>query len=342
MKSKKNKVVVVTVTYGNRFNILEQVVNTVSIFPEVVNIVIVDNGSPAENHDKLKDLSDNNKKIVLVRNDENMGSAKGFKMGIETALEINEGEYIWLLDDDNFPDQKALDILVSEANTISNSEIDKTCLLSVRKDRRPYINSIQCQDPRLSLSSYNSYMGFNLFSKFHRLYKCSVGKKKGSDYKKGVVLVAPYGGMFFHKSLISLIGLPDERYYLYFDDHDFSYRITLLDGKIIALLDSTINDISGNWIGNVKRSGFVARLFNKNKFRFYYSTRNQIYFEKKFLIQNPFLYIINLLVYNILFVCLSVLVLNFKNLKVYISATCDALSERLGYNSKYSNLNEKK
>ena len=53
----------------------------------------------------------------------------------------------------------------------------------------------------------------------------------------------PYGGLFFHRSIIDIIGLPDTNYFLYGDDFDFSYRITKKGGKIFLVTQSVIEDL---------------------------------------------------------------------------------------------------
>ncbi|MEM4965125.1 MAG: hypothetical protein QXT13_13345 [Pyrobaculum sp.] len=52
-----------------------------------------------------------------------------------------------------------------------------------------------------------------------------------------------YGGMFFHKKLIDTIGYLDERFYVYDDDIEWTYRITHKGGAIYLVLSSIVLDI---------------------------------------------------------------------------------------------------
>ncbi|MFN3315563.1 MAG: glycosyltransferase, partial [Raineya sp.] len=94
------KVCAVTVTYGNRFHLLEKLLNALQEIA-VSEVVIVSNGSSQESSEALKKyLESYNKKFYLLELPNNTGSAGGFRLGIETALK-GECDFIWILDDDN-------------------------------------------------------------------------------------------------------------------------------------------------------------------------------------------------------------------------------------------------
>src|SRR5947208_3512337 len=108
------KVTAVVVTYGNRFNLLKQVVTR--LLEECIDlIIIINNGSTSESFTKLSELANNNSVIKLFSFQKNEGSAIGFRKGIELAYN-SENEFIWILDDDNVPSNGALDILKKNWN----------------------------------------------------------------------------------------------------------------------------------------------------------------------------------------------------------------------------------
>ena len=98
----------VTVTYGNRFHLLRQVVDR-ALEEGVAKVIVVDNNSVEESKNRLQEYEERLQgKIKVLYLDDNYGSAGGFKRGLQEAYKDNECEYIWLLDDDNVPQKDSL------------------------------------------------------------------------------------------------------------------------------------------------------------------------------------------------------------------------------------------
>jgi GT2 family glycosyltransferase len=105
--------------------------------------------------------------------------------------------------------------------------------------------------------------------------------------------------MFFKKELLKEIGYPREEFFLYGDDHDFSYRITKAGGAIILVLDSVIHDLEVSFhLDKTASKRHINSRFFKTESRnaIYYSTRNSIVFEQNF-VKHPFEYRINRYLY---------------------------------------------
>ncbi len=98
------KINVITVTYGDRFKFLKQVLDATVSDINVDKIILVDNGSLNKKEiDQYIDYTNiNQQKIVLVRHTDNLGSAGGFKSGILEARK-HVCDYVLFLDDDNVP-----------------------------------------------------------------------------------------------------------------------------------------------------------------------------------------------------------------------------------------------
>jgi GT2 family glycosyltransferase len=130
----ESKVCVVTVTYGNRFYLLKQVIDA-ALSEGIYKIIVVDNNSELESKNKLMEYEKLlNGKIKVLYLDDNYGSAGGFKKGLEEAYNDSECEFIWLLDDDNYPVNGSLKNLLDfwDSLRIENKE-EKIALLSYRK-----------------------------------------------------------------------------------------------------------------------------------------------------------------------------------------------------------------
>ena len=127
MANIKYKVCVLTVTYGNRWRFLQQVLQRVLSFAEVVQVIVVDNASE---YSVLKEASalDNNRINVLI-NAENKGSAGGYHQALKYASEQVSADFFWLLDDDNLPDENALKILLENWGKIPGENAEKSLFI---------------------------------------------------------------------------------------------------------------------------------------------------------------------------------------------------------------------
>ncbi len=301
------KVCVVTVTYGNRFKFLKQVIDA-CLREGIDKIIVIDNASYIESREKLKELEAKPKnKLKVLYLPENTGSAGGYKRGLEEAYKCEECEYIWLLDDDNMPQRNSLKVLKEFWNNLDEeNKEEKVSLLSFRPDRQAYKEAIMTNNPNLVLGRKNSFLGFHILDlpkKIIRVIKRKLGLstfKENPNIQSGKVAVAPYGGMFFHKKIIDKIGYPKEEFFVYADDHEWSYRITKDGGSIYFLVDSVVEDIDTS-LGLVggQRNIFFTLLNKSTDERIYYSTRNRVIFEKS-IVNNHIVYKLNTIIFFLL------------------------------------------
>tara|TARA_R110002050_G_scaffold122577_1_gene241171 strand:+ start:2747 stop:3712 length:966 start_codon:yes stop_codon:yes gene_type:complete len=315
------KVTAVIVTYADRFNLLKQVVNA-CFASNVSQIIIVDNNSDKNSREKLRDFYEKHKEqVTVVWNKSNLGSAKAYKQGLQKAYEIKDHDFIWMLDDDNKPRENALKIL-KDFWKIRPEQVET--LLSFRPDRNQYKQAVYENDPNLVLGSDNSFLGFHLIDKISKFF----GKSKKVNKEKcfGEIAYAPYGGMFFNKSILDEIGYPNEDYFLYSDDHDWSYRITKANKKIYLLLDSIVDDIDTSWAIKDKKSSTFKKMSKAPSFRLYYTVRNRMLFEKKYLIKNVLIYKFHQFLFTTIFFSYSY---RSKNFKIFSKATKDAKENNL-------------
>ena len=333
----------VIVTYGNRFHLLKQVIDS-ALAEGVAKVIVVDNNSASESREKLKAYEKElgNQKIKVLYLDDNYGSAGGFKMGLEVAYNGSECEFMWLLDDDNKPMDNSLKILLDFWRSLEiEDKEEKIALLSYRFKKEQLIKkAIINNEPELVLGLKNSFLGFHikeLHKKILRHLKIRLKSERNMVEREnvirqenviryGVVPVAPYGGLFIHKNLLNKIGFPNEDLYLYADDHEWTYRITQTGGRIYLVLDSLIDDLELSWYvpKNAKETTFSI-ISKSDSERVYYNVRNRVFFEVNNLVNNKIVYWINILVY-LLLITLS----NTKNTKTIIKAIRDGYKGKLG------------
>lgn len=315
MNESQYNVNLIVVTYKDRANYVQKIANWVFSENNITSMIIIDNNSVASSREKLASLSQNNNKIKILSFNDNLGPGRGI---IEAIKQFKErgSSFFWILDDDNLPDSNALTNLILFWGN-NNFQKNDTMLVSYRKNRENYIKAFHEGREDILIGKKN------MFRTFH--FSILFPTKKIKTSKLDSLPVAPYGGMFFHKDLLLNIGYPDEDYCIYFDDHEFSRRLVEKGGKIFLVENSHIIDMEQSWYhGNSK--GFMKIVKTENPILMYYSVRNRIFFEKKYMINNTFHYLINACVY--VSIVLFFMLVNFKwnNMKYYIRALYDGFS----------------
>lgn len=281
------KTFVVTVTYGDRFALVERLVKRL-LDIHVHGIVIVDNGSVSNSKAALARLANSYPtQLHLLPGETNLGSAGGFRKGLQYTEGLAECEYIWLLDDDNLPEVDAFEALKITWGKIAV----RCCLLSLRKDRI-YRKIKSDVDVLRKFRCKNSFVDYSLRNWFRKKWLYLYPKKQKDIVK---IPYAPYGGMFFPKNLLREIGYPLEALFLYMDDHEFSMRITEKKIPIFLVRSSRVADMESSWHA-VKKYKFAHRfrvLIEGDPNKLYLLLRNSMYLERLYFISSPTEYRLN-------------------------------------------------
>ncbi|WP_207421986.1 glycosyltransferase [Desertivirga brevis] len=326
------KVCVVTVTYGDRWKFLKQVLKRVLEFKVVSDIIVVDNASLYPVAEQIKELGSD--RIVTITQKENLGSAGGYKTGLEYASSL-DCDFVFLLDDDNLPGDTCLENLLEKRQ--SNENIDKNdAVYCLREDRQNHVAIAKGEDPYRFYLTSDNFLGFNVFRIPYNQYKkfCDRKKKKlkGSEMPQEAVKIpyVPYGGLLLPKSLLLKIGLPDERYHLYVDDTEYTYRITRKSSSIWLIPSCKITDIDRSVGIGYKGAWYRSPLLDLYSFRTYYHVRNMIYFNKRFALKNKIVYSINKQLYLSALAFSSILTGKRDEYKSILVAVRDGSTGQLG------------
>ncbi|WP_291493531.1 glycosyltransferase [Desulfurella sp.] len=340
----KYKVCVVTVTYGDRFHLLKQVIDA-SFNEGVHKIIVVDNASSENSRNQLKEYEKSLKdKLKVIYLDENTGSAGGYKRGLEEAYKCEDCEFIWLLDDDNKPLENSLKVLLDfwDSLDVENKE-ENAALFAFRPRKSAFIQIkklITIENKTNLTHIRNSFLGFHIKELHKKVYRYLTRKifklEKPTPYNAynqkrsqfGTICDATYGGLLFHKSILKKIGYPNERFYVYVDDSEWSYRITKTGGKIYIVLDSEIEDLHlssyENW-DSKEPGSFLAK---GDPFVVYYSVRNDVVYKLDNFVDNKIIYFINLFLYLTIITLINLP--DMKNAKIILKAIRDGYKRRLG------------
>ena len=295
----KVKVLAIVVTY-NRLNYLKRLLeNLNSQDRKIDEILIINNNSTDGTIEYLQ-----NSKLNFI-NQENLGSAGGWHTGINYALKKNY-QYVWMMDDDGFPDKKSLKILLENVT-------DKHACISSVVLKEDSINELVFPIPRLNL--YQNPIIFSLFRKYKRL---SSLKKKFKDTYNFVHL---FNGSLIRINSIKLIGNINTKYVLYGDEVDYFYRMRKV-GKVETCLSAY------HYHPDVSK-----RIISSNSA--YYYLRNSIIINYKYCDQATLRSILNFFVLIYRLVVRNGIYYTFLNIFKYrknffINAIIDAKKKRLG------------
>lgn len=218
---------------------LAEIIDRLRTMP-VAQVIIVNNGSSV-------DFTGSPDFIRSIEASKNLGSAGGYKLGIIEALR-SDCDYIWLLDDDNLPHEDALDKLFQQFRALkSDIEVEQLMLLSYRPRLFKHVYMTRSADSWSIGPLKNSFLGFHYRQLprvlLRRLFGHSIPKVLKKRQENMPLGMGYYGGLFFHKSSISDGMLPDEHFFIYWDDMDFTRRFCRSGGRLYLVLESMIKDL---------------------------------------------------------------------------------------------------
>lgn len=297
------------------------------------HLVIVDNGSNTKTKKIIQDLKSTINKtkkctVHIVTNLFNEGSAGGFKAGIKFAAGLKDISHILLLDDDNLLSKNA----VKELNRayhdlevlIPGQDIKKNVFFCLRHFDKGFLTKTDQQLDLYHLERdiclVNSYCYFSLEKVLRILIYMLTVKPKPNNKHYYETVAGPYGGMFFHKSLVNDVGLPDEDMFLYFDDIDFTYRAYKKGYKLYLCANAVIDDLDFSYTNKDIKTYFapfkiLENIHDSQYKKLFFGYRNKVYIERKHMIKEPWAYHINRIIFrNIIFPGMKlVYFLKYKN-----------------------------
>lgn len=225
---------IVIVNYNVRF-FLEQCLHSVekAIRPGMAEVFVVDNnsldGSCSMVEQKFKD-------VVLIKNKENLGFSKANNQ----AIRIAKGEYILLLNPDTVVEEDTFDKIIDfmdkndDAGSLGVKMID---------GKGHFLPESKRALPTPWVSFYKIFGLSSLFPKSKKFGRYHLGFLDKDETHE--VEVLPGAFMLLRKTALDKAGLLDETFFMYGEDIDLSYRITLAGFKNYYFPDTTIIHYKG-------------------------------------------------------------------------------------------------
>jgi GT2 family glycosyltransferase len=322
----------VVVTYGDRWFYLKVLLDHLEKEARVCSVVVVDNASRIDVAAACRQAG--LKKVFVLRQEANIGSAGGFSVGIEFAITL-EGEFVMLFDDDTVPHDTTIDKLMErliDINSESGSRLN--AVLPNRQSQSLCLKAVLAKTDHWMAKE--SVFGLNVFNFIQRHFLKKVPVKQVAriadtlDYG-----LAAYAGLMFHKCICDAIGFPDRSFMLYYDDIEYTNRILTAGGKIWICIDLGMDDIVDNYSSAMMNKPFVGLIFADHDAKVYYQIRNQLHFEFKYISRRKSVYFVNVLVYAAVSLIISIFCLRFRRAKAIQTGICHGMLGNLGINKNY-------
>jgi len=241
------KVCLVIVTWNKQADVLNLLDSLTRLDYKNIETVVVDNAST---DDTVKSIRQRFPGVTLIENQKNLGGSGGFNSGMRYGL-TKDFKYFWLLDNDVIVQPDALKQLieVAEGNPQFGQIGSKICYLNAPK-------TIQEIGAKINWRTGEG-----------QPIKTGAPDQNISDTPFEVDYCAACS-VLVRAEAAQQAGLMDERFFVFFDDKDFSQKIKANGWQVIAAPASRV------W-----------HMFHSEKniqpWRLYYSIRNSFYFFEK-------------------------------------------------------------
>ncbi len=200
---------IVIVTF-NRAQLLARALESVGrMDPKPGRVVVVDNASSDDTASVVERFqSELDTELVSRRLDENTGGAGGFSEGMKTAYALGS-EWIWLMDDD-------VEVLPEG--------------LARMGAWAPRFRHVQGR--RYDYDGSEFYWQYRVSTSLGIPIPFAPAGFDESGYRE--MNSGCFEGMFIHRSLVKRIGLPDPRFFIYWDDTIYGYLASRYEPCVIV------------------------------------------------------------------------------------------------------------
>jgi rhamnopyranosyl-N-acetylglucosaminyl-diphospho-decaprenol beta-1,3/1,4-galactofuranosyltransferase len=182
-------------------------------------VIVVDNASTDHTHDVLDRYA--GLELQRIRLETNTGGAGGFHAGVEAAY--GHGfDRIWLVDDDVVPAPDCLAVLMAQ---------DEACLMCVREDLRGHLVEKAAID-------FDLTRPWSIRPK-RASVETAYGERSRMPARVELDVVA-FEGFLVRREVVAAIGLPDDSFFIFYDDVDFAFRARRAGYRIWAIRDAIL------------------------------------------------------------------------------------------------------
>lgn len=200
-------ITIITINYNSSENTIKLLKSLDAQSDKNFKIIVVENNSEPKEKEKLKNYLNLNQNIALIENPTNLGFSGGNNVGIRKTLSLLNTKPILSTDENN----ENWITLLNNDTWVENNFISR--LKTILKNKKGIVSIPLAENDKIA------YCGKNLWLKNHGYHICDIGKAKKEKNKYAIG-----GAMAVNKNVFDKIGLLDEKYFIYFEDMDFSAR----------------------------------------------------------------------------------------------------------------------
>ncbi|MFD1339819.1 glycosyltransferase [Microbacterium lemovicicum] len=238
------------VTY-NRSGLLTRLLESIIVMdPKPGHVVIVDNASTDDTTEVVESFRERlGTELVYRRLDSNTGGSGGFSEGMRVAYELGS-QWMWLMDDD--------------------VEVIPDGLAKMGR-WAPKFKSIQGR--RYDYDGSEFYWQYRIAEPLAIPIPFAPAGFDASGYKP--MNSGCFEGMFIHRDIVTQIGLPDPRFFIYWDDQMYGWLASRRTASVI------VDEFVLRRTREIKQHDFGVRHMNasSNAYR-YYIMRNRAHIQR--------------------------------------------------------------
>lgn len=294
---------VVIVTF-NRINELKIALNKYENQTKSPKYIIVVNNNSSDGTKEFlnewkNEINDIKKHVISLS--ENIGGSGGFNEGLAFALNL-DCDWIWLADDDAYPENNALEKIENFYNENSRfRDVSAFCAAVINNGKYDIEHRRRLKQNRFGVK------------------EVFIDEE---EYKKQwfEIDLFSYVGCVLNKKYLNKVGITERDYFIYYDDTEHSLRLSKI-GKVICIPEVKVThdvELQGRSIINWKN---------------YYGSRNKLLMYKKHFPMRYFYfeYTKNILKYNLR----KLIYRNDPYNDLMLEATKDARDNKLGLHKVY-------
>ena len=215
-------VAVVVVTYNRADLLARMLAGLVASERRPDAVLVIDNASTDHTPRVLSEAD--NPGLQVLRQEENLGGAGGFHLGVRAAHEQGF-DRIWLMDDDVVPAPDCLTVLLAQPPESS------ACLMAVRED----LDGALVEKAALTFDLANPLR----IKPKTAMVETTYGKRAAMPERVELANVA-FEGFMVRRDVVTEIGLPDPSYFIFYDDVDYAIRARRAGHRIWAVRDARL------------------------------------------------------------------------------------------------------
>jgi GT2 family glycosyltransferase len=234
----QSKISFIIVNYATK-GLLEKNITNILENWQNSEVILVDNDSPDGSADFVEDMFGKEKRVTLLRT-QNNGLSAGFNLGLKEAT----GEYHIYLGTDAFPTKEALETMITYIKEHPDVGIVSPQLYT----RKGIVDMDAHRGFPTPYTALSHYLRLDkLFPKSEIFNKYNLGYKDINTIHEIDACISHF--MLVNPTVYTKIGTWDEDYFLYGEDIDFCYRVKQAGFKVIYMGNTRVLHYKGAGIG---------------------------------------------------------------------------------------------